>query len=75
MAEDFVLTLTPEIQVQVMSYMSQFYKTLKYTHDSLRMTLNIFHTEMHYYTQGHTKLLREKKIQTYMTPCEKVIVL
>lgn len=25
------------------------------------MTLNIFHIEMHYYTQVNTKLLREKK--------------
>lgn len=34
MVEDFVLTLTPEIQVQVMNYRSRFYMTLKYTHDS-----------------------------------------
>lgn len=39
------------------------------------MTLNIFHIEMHYYTQVNTKLLREKKIKTYMTLCEKGIVL
>lgn len=35
------------------------------------MTLNIFHIEMHYYTQVNTKLLREKKIKTYMTLCGK----